>query len=74
MGSLSSSPRRSIRFSCHCRLDACRASAKLQETSWRNWEYRLSGIYEDLDRPHSKGHFGRYGLRLHELARGVDEK
>ena len=42
-------------FLCHCRLGGCRAWGKLQERSWRNLAYRLSGIYEDWIGPHSKG-------------------
>src|SRR5580692_1614908 len=54
-GCLSSSPRRSMRFLCHCRLDGCRAWGKLPERSWRNLEYRRSGIYEDWIGRRSKG-------------------
>ena len=38
----------------------------------RNSESRRSGTCEDLDLPVLEEHFGRYGRRLHDLARGVD--
>jgi DNA polymerase-4 len=48
-------PEETMRFSCHCPLDGCRVWGKLQERNWRNWEYKLSGIYEDWIGPDSKG-------------------
>jgi len=61
-----------MRFSCHFRLDACPESAKLPERGLQSLEYKQWRIYASwtcqLERQ-----FGRYGLRLHELARGIDD-
>jgi DNA polymerase-4 len=38
-----------------------------------NFGIKTVGDLRGLDLPVLEGHFGRYGLRLHQLARGVDE-
>lgn len=56
-----------MRFSCPYRLDASPGSAKSLERKWRNADLRK------LDSSALEHEFGRYGRRLYELARGIDD-
>ena len=45
---------------------------KVTEEKLKKFEIRTVGDLRKLDLSTLEGHFGRYGLRLYELARGVD--
>ena len=62
-----------MRFFCRCQLDAYQESAKSLARSLASLEYRPWRIYGKLALPALEQDFGRYGLRLYELARGIDE-
>ena len=45
---------------------------KVTEEKLKKFAIRTAGDLRKLDLPTLEGHFGRYGLRLYELARGMD--
>lgn len=45
---------------------------KVTEEKLKKFDTQTVGDLQKLDLPTLEGHFGRYGLRLYELARGVD--
>src|SRR6266571_824038 len=45
---------------------------KVTEEKLRKFDIQTVGDLRKLDLPTLEGHFGRYGVRLYELARGVD--
>ena len=61
-----------MRFFCRCRSGACLESAKSQEKLGKLGIQTVRDL-RGLDSPALEHHFGRYGRRLHELARGIDE-
>jgi DNA polymerase-4 len=46
---------------------------KVTEEKLKNFEIRAVGDLRKLDLSTLEGHFGRYGVRLYELARGIDK-
>ena len=59
-------------FCPHCPWAVGPESARSPKKNCENWPSRPWTICGKLDLTELEGHFGRYGVRLHELALGID--
>ena len=62
-----------MRSFCHCRSDGCRESEKSPKRSWSELGIKTVSELRNLEPGTLEHEFGRYGVRLYELARGIDE-
>src|SRR5437867_13000013 len=73
MGSSSSGPGTLMRFFCRCRLGSLPGVGKVTLDKLGELGIQTVRDLRRMDLPALEHHFGRYGQRLHELARGIDE-